>query len=306
VIDDIERTAQMVAASIRPRIEALIQTNEEMLGQIRRYRVTKALGHSNPHLDRAERYYAGRLLSALRLGLDPLAVANGWASKVTKAALPDYPAQAQAYTSSLAVDTETLGEVLLLLHTNGYLAGTKLSAETLVNLGVTLHPGTAALASSFDWSSWDPGNAAAADLLSGVEGNGLRALLSDAGLTIKSVADTRLEQLGAALARGAASGASADDIAAAITDILDNPDRAEMIATTELNRAVSTASLDSYGANGIERWDWLAEADAEEECADLALGGPYGLGDDTPPAHPHCRCSVSPHIDELAPVTGEE
>jgi 8-oxo-dGTP pyrophosphatase MutT (NUDIX family) len=258
-----------------------------------RPKVRKALEPS-PLLLKAETYYAARLLLALRLGLDAAAIADGWTSKVTKAAQPDYAAEAQSYLGNLPLDTGAFGELLAMLYADGYQVGTQTGADLLVNFGITVAPQLAAQVEAINWSSWQPGNRAAADLL---DGPGLRALLDEAEVTIKSVADTRLEQLAGALARGAESGASADEIASTIVGILDNPDRAEMIATTELARSVSAASLDAYGASGLATWDWLADPAACPLCQDRAASGPYSLDQPAPPGHPYCRCSASPHID---------
>jgi uncharacterized protein with gpF-like domain len=100
-----------------------------------------------------------------------------------------------------------------------------------------------------------------------------------------------------------------DTVAASLTDWV-SADRAELIAHTESARAVSVATVDSYRVNGIAQWDWVVSAGACPVCLDREASGPYGLGADTPPAHPRCRCSASPHVDPSwtapAAVSGED
>ena len=49
---------------------------------------------------------------------------------------------------------------------------------------------------------------------------------------------------------------------------------------------------------------WLAEADCCDVCSKNAAAGPIDLddtfpsGDDTPPGHPNCRCSLTPVVGE--------
>lgn len=74
------------------------------------------------------------------------------------------------------------------------------------------------------------------------------------------------------------------------------------IARTETNRAYTKAS-----ANFYKNKSWVSEVnvtlspehDEEDECDDLADGGPYSPdeADGLIPAHPHCMCSLTPVID---------
>ena len=82
-------------------------------------------------------------------------------------------------------------------------------------------------------------------------------------------------------------------------DFVFSAKRAEAIARTETATAQGRASLMSYSSNGWEGKEWVAEAGADEECL-INLVGPIPLlaafpsGDDAPPVHPRCRCSLSP------------
>jgi SPP1 gp7 family putative phage head morphogenesis protein len=98
-------------------------------------------------------------------------------------------------------------------------------------------------------------------------------------------------------------GIGADELADMIADSTGFSDyRAEMIARTETNRANNQGNLRAYKDAGVERKEWMTAGDdlVEEDCEDNEAVGAIGLdedfpsGDDAPPAHPNCRCSISP------------
>jgi Phage Mu protein F like protein len=80
--------------------------------------------------------------------------------------------------------------------------------------------------------------------------------------------------------------------------------RATLIARTEITRANSYGSLAGYKAAAsvgvILRKAWLPDADACPICldnaddGDIALDEQFSSGDDAPPAHPRCECSIIP------------
>lgn len=186
------------------------------------------------------------------------------------------------------------------LYTDGFLIGS-VSARSMVTAGAA------------DWGSWVPGDTAAAQLLLGTlgAGDGLRDLLADAGVTIRSVADTKLDALGKALAEGAGRGDSTDTLARDIAGVLSDPARAEMIATTELCRAVSAAGMATYLANGIEQVEWASAADGRvcavcqtnSDAGSRRPGAPFPSGDAAPPAHPLDRCALVPVTSTALEVT---
>ena len=79
-------------------------------------------------------------------------------------------------------------------------------------------------------------------------------------------------------------------------------DRAPMAAATEVSQAIhagaqeTAAAVDASGATVEKRWD--PEDDPCDECDENAsadwidAGDDFPSGDDAPPAHPNCRCSV--------------
>ncbi len=81
-------------------------------------------------------------------------------------------------------------------------------------------------------------------------------------------------------------------------------DRAELIARTEITRANSYGSLGGYKAAAdagvILKKAWLPDDSACEICldneadGDIDLDEQFSSGDDAPPAHPNCECSIIP------------
>lgn len=115
-------------------------------------------------------------------------------------------------------------------------------------------------------------------------------LLDRAGITIKNITDTQMDQISTAVRDGLMNGDPASVIAGRINaGLLDEP-RAQLIAVTEGNRAYNAATTDSYQAAGISQFNWNAYDDACPECLDLEAGSPYDVSDETPPDHPNCRC----------------
>lgn len=111
------------------------------------------------------------------------------------------------------------------------------------------------------------------------------------------------------IAEGIASGATAEEIADAVQEAYAfSVERATIIAQTEVARANSYGALEGYreaGSMGLTiRKEWLDLETACEECVANAQAGPIELdaafpsGDEAPPAHPHCRCVISPVVEE--------
>jgi hypothetical protein len=171
--------------------------------------------------------------------------------------------------------------------------------------GQQLPPGSATLpgVDGTSWDSWQPGDTAAADLASN---GGLANMLDDAGIGIKGITGSLLDQLGNRIGDGLASGDSVDSVARGLMDIVGDRSRAEMIAHTETARAATIATLDTYGANGVGEWDWVLSDGACPECEDQEADNPHPLADsgDQPPLHPRCRCAVSPVVESIT-ATGE-
>lgn len=210
---------------------------------------------------------------------------------------------AQAGTvAGLKLDLSELVNALHAAYGDGWLLGVGGAQELVRQAG---HPvaegqGLYRTAATLNWSAWRPGNAEAARQLAGEEGgDGLAKLLDQADIVIQGISDDTLKRLGQVLAQSAEAGDSVDTTAKAVRDVLDDPGRAQMIAHTELARAVGAASLDTYERNGIPGKSWLTYhpcpiCEANEEAGVIPLDQDFPSGDAAPPAHPRCRCTIMP------------
>ena len=154
---------------------------------------------------------------------------------------------------------------------------------------------------STDWDNWTPGNAEVAAKLLGEKGTGagLKELIRDAQVTIDGIANTRMNQLGTILGTSASEGWSVKETANAIESLLRNPERAELIASTELNRANNAAAKDEYKDAGMTHVDWqtagAGDVEVCEDCFENEANNPW-LIDEVPecPEHPNCGCQIVP------------
>jgi hypothetical protein len=87
-------------------------------------------------------------------------------------------------------------------------------------------------------------------------------------------------------------------------------DRAMTIARTEIIAANNAGNLRGYkdardsGVKMMKEWITAGDDLVSEGCQENEDAGPIDLdddfpsGDDAPPAHPSCRCSITPYLDE--------
>lgn len=79
---------------------------------------------------------------------------------------------------------------------------------------------------------------------------------------------------------------------------------AKRIASTEVSRAFSEASLAAYKESGFKKYIWIAEQDSRTCSICNALDGEVFdvdgsiIGSDTPPIHPFCRCTTAAYEDK--------
>ena len=80
--------------------------------------------------------------------------------------------------------------------------------------------------------------------------------------------------------------------------------RALTIARTEQLRAYRTATLRTYAANGVEKWEWNCAKTPRTCAACFAMDGrTFDTSEEFMRAHPNCRCTpipVSPYADPFA------
>lgn len=244
-------------------------------------------------LDRIADAYRPLFSEALATTFDADGLAAAWAEVAPaqlQAATGDDPIDkaVAGFLEDVTGDSTAVGDVFDRMVTEGYIAATDTT------------PGGENMPWSgrVDWDTWQPGDALSAGELIGAEGQGLRALLDDAGVEIKSIEDTSIDLLGRVLGDGVRNGKTTDEIADDIRAMLTNPERAEMIVRTELSRAETVSTLDTFAEAGIEKYDILAEADACETCVAAVEAGPYDIDDAAgmSPFHPNCRCVTIQHI----------
>lgn len=245
------------------------------------------------------RIYADRIRTALTGRVDTADLAVRWmaANGIRKAAGDDVPddgtAAARAWLEHQGVRQQLAAAfraVLTDAYTEAYVLGDR-SAQALID------------GAAPDWGSWTPGDPDAANLVLGFDGlgAGLQQMLAAQNIQIKSLGAGRFDDLAQAIALSLENGDSVDTLARDLRDILDNGSRAQMVAVTEIARAVSAASLDTYRAHGIPGKEWLiASSGACAICQDNAdegvipLDDTFSSGDDSPPGHPRCRCAPGP------------
>lgn len=148
--------------------------------------------------------------------------------------------------------------------------------------------------SETDWDHWKPGNP---DPVLNAADGALAALLSDAGIVIRGVGHTTLDDLGNAIAEGIKTGESVKAISARVGDVLGESWRAETIARTEVARAMAAADFEMFRMAGVSEWDWVDQPGACPICVANAEGSPYPMGaGPSLPQHPNCRCVAEAHF----------
>ena len=159
-----------------------------------------------------------------------------------------------------------------------------------------------------DWGAWTPGDYAAAEQIAGP---GLRQLLAEQGIRIKSIAASRLEELSAVLEETLRSDEitrqpgteplppflSVQDLADRLKSVLDNPANAELVAQAEIARAQASAARQVYAETGRSEVE-ISTAEDDKVCpaCDAAQKlGAHPLGSPPlVPLHPRCRCAELP------------
>ena len=194
----------------------------------------------------------------------------------------------KAVVPGLTINYDPLAGVLHNVYADAWVAGQRIAAD-MVGERVGGTSQMAVYANAIDWSKWAPGDADAA--LAAADG-GLRALLDASDVTIKNIGQATIDRIGNAISNGLANGDSNGTISSAINDLIDNPDRADLIAATETARAMNESQADQYQTLGFPQFDWIAYDGACEICQDAEDASPHDWSDDKPPAHPNCRCGI--------------
>ena len=224
------------------------------------------------------------------------------------------------------------------LYAESYTLGQDIALNAIASVSIKKAPTKAQLkrAMGINWSTWKPGNRAAANLVK--PSGGLRSLLDARDITIQGINRTSLDRIGTAIANVLQKGETpqgavptimeeiagyrqqlADELGIAIDDIMEDSERALMIAQTEMSRAVSVASRELYTESGVELVEWLVADPCDlcqenEDASPIGIGDTFPSGDTEPPAHPNCVCDIAPYSvdtrgigeDALSMLLGEE
>jgi hypothetical protein len=287
-------------------------------------------------------YYKPRLAQALRDGFRGISVAvaaakrnydlmqettekasSGGAAGAASGESAARAAARAAVSSHITLSQEDAQQILEHIYGDSFSTGAHAAALTLGS-EVTAPSAIADVLGAGYWDSWQPGNAAAADL---VRSGALDGWLSRIGLSADAqtsdVFGTAQDRLTNALADGLNQGLSTDAIAANLSDVVAG--NADTVAITEIGRAQSAGTADMYTELGVTQYNWLADPNACEDsksatgCATLADGGPYDMPPDeggnneeqpAQPWHPNCRCAYLPVIpdandENIAPTSDQ-
>lgn len=206
---------------------------------------------------------------------------------------------------NVRVNLEALKMILVRLWASGFVLGTQ-AADELIDKAKRRERKAAEITKAeaeieIDWDTWTPGDEWAAELLK--PSKAFRRLLERQGITLKEISNTTLRDIGNAIGEAIALGLSPRQSAALINRSIANPARALMIAITEQNRAISYATITRYQEAGLQQMEWIT-SDPCDICAAndgqvVPIGGMFPSGDTQPPAHPNCRCALSPVLPDF-------
>lgn len=229
---------------------------------------------------------------------------------------------------NVVVDETPLAEVLATLYGDSWVLGTEVAERALLKQPVRkalFSMKAAKLIQNVDWANWTAGNRGAAALLQNPPG--LHTLMSSRMVTLKGISKTTTDRIGTELASALATGAAPRQARNAVTGLLQqeisgklkkgvkkivaDPERALMIAQTEMSRATSIAARNSYEMSGVEFVKWLVAkgckiCQANHDVGPIPIDGTFPSGDAEPPAHPYCMCALTPYIADLDEIGEEE
>ena len=240
--------------------------------------------------------------AGLRASLDPTEVVRLW-KETHRDSVAVSPKEARDWASTnLRPSSSRLSQALDRVYGVGGQLGfeASLQAYAKASLSKAIDPKNIADALNIDWASWKPG-AKAASMIANPKG-GFGRLYLRKTTTLQGLNTTTLLRVGTALSAGLATGMTDQEIADRLVDVIGSSERALTIATTEMNSAMSLASMDNYQELGVEMVEWMG-LDACEICqpnidqGPIPLGQEFDSGDTEPPGHGNCRCSILPVVD---------
>lgn len=136
--------------------------------------------------------------------------------------------------------------------------------------------------------------------VAGRAGGGLADLLGERGIWIREMTTTQVNRVGDAIREAIEDGRPLSEARAAIDAIVHDTKRAHLIAETEYARAMESATMETYRANGVPMLQWLLQPGACELCVENAAVSPQPTSNPqwpngSIPVHPHERCAIAPY-----------
>ena len=254
--------------------------------------------------------YAGPLHVALAGGLDPKVIVEAWRKLRPDAITQTAPSQqdadaqaAEAMLEGMEIPAVAAARIVRALYRESYAAGVHSADGALADSPdfEAAADDVSKAAEQVDWPDWAPGDATAvSDLATEAPERSLQELLDEAGITIKGIRGTQLEQLGKALAASVQDGDSVATTEQKIQDLVNSPLQAHLVALTETARAMNRGALDTYQANDVPGKEWLTQllpcaiCEANKDAGVIPLTDAFPSGAICPPAHPRCRCVLLP------------
>lgn len=199
-------------------------------------------------------------------------------------------------------DTNRLNTALGRLYADAWVLGEDLTNYELaraVGLRKATAPSKKQLVNALkiNWDKWKPGNRAAANLVK--PPGGLQRLLDARGLKIKDFNATTINRIGTRLADGLKRGVTRREMATLVNKVINDPERAIIIASTEMSNAVVQANKELYQESGVEMVEWL-NSDPCDECQENLDASPININEEwpngDPPVHPNCMCDIAPYV----------
>lgn len=284
-------------------------TAAEALSKLGRKPINRKRPAANKHLAAMAGGIAGFLSDMAPLVADQLAELLGLVEKARRKPGGSQEAIADAAVrASKALDDLVLGEEWLALVSVAEKPLTEMAADgvlaALQQIGVTANE-VQVLAGDKS-ATWARSRAAE---MVGMRRNAAGDLVPNPNAEFRIDETTRV-LLRESVEKALIEGQSADELKAAlIDDWAFSAERAETIARTEIAKADMVGAMEGYRASGLvagKIWstsedDLVSEACNENKAAGiLSVDAAFPSGDDAPPEHPNCRCSVLPVlIDEM-------
>ena len=253
--------------------------------------VTKRAVHELPgqaQKERIENYYVDLIAEAYAKSFTGIEEAIAQATSSTKSPEADKSAARIAVAQNVKFDETPLKTVLESVYMDSGYVGTALAIKEL-GAKASIAGELAQGAVNFDWNTWEPGSPLAASLL---DRGALKDTLQELKVGIRKIGKTGVDRIAETIKQGLTNGDPAKVIASSIKDVVESKSKAMTIAVTETNRAYNTAAVDQYQAAGLTEFTWLIYEGACDYCQAMDETNPHQIGDDVPPGHPGCRCTV--------------